>query len=499
MPTRSNRLTAIVVPGSAAFLYFNLFTLRGVPFLLDGDQVYFWTYGMRMLHGERIYQDFFTTRPPGTSLFYSALFGCLGERVWVTNLAVLALGVALCWLCFRIASRIMEGSFALLATALFLVLVYSKSLNGTHHWFSVLAVMGTVAMIVPKVSFRRVVAAGGLLGAASFFTQTRGAFALFAFAAFLAWDWRLKNESWPELLRRQAVLLGSFVGVLAILSSYFLLTAGFWTLWYFQITYVRQHLLQTEFLGLPEPLSWRRLPFLVRYLGVYALLPIVYALSLSRCWRERRGRTIRNWGTVTLLSLTGFCLCLEVALDVNWLRVFAVAMPAIILLIWMLVEAPKLRRFAVVLAWLVVTCLGMAQIWLRQTRPALAMDLPAGRAEVLPKTYEKLEWLAQRTKAEEFFFQAGWASFYLPLHLRNPFFVDVLEDTALTDANDVEVTVRQSETKQVRYILWPPRLNLPDTFYGPEQYHLAAFRDYLHSHYHLVQTFSDSDEIWEKN
>jgi hypothetical protein len=68
MPTRSNRLTAIVVPGSAAFLYFNLFTLRGVPFLLDGDQVYFWTYGMRMLHGERIYQDFFTTRPPGTAV-----------------------------------------------------------------------------------------------------------------------------------------------------------------------------------------------------------------------------------------------------------------------------------------------------------------------------------------------------------------------------------------------------------------------------------------------
>jgi hypothetical protein len=47
--------------------------------------------------------------------------------------------------------------------------------------------------------------------------------------------------------------------------------------------------------------------------------------------------------------------------------------------------------------------------------------------------------------------------------------------------------------------LWSPRLNFPDSFYGPEQYHLGQFRDYLHSRYHRVWSFSDRDEIWQRN
>src|ERR1700686_3588201 len=124
MPTGSNRFTAIILAGSAIYLYVNVFTFWGVPFLLGGDQVYFWTYGLRMLHGERIYHDFFTMHPPGTGLFYSTLVALFGERVWVTNLAVLLLGVLLCWVCFRIACQIMEEHLALLGTWLFLVLVY---------------------------------------------------------------------------------------------------------------------------------------------------------------------------------------------------------------------------------------------------------------------------------------------------------------------------------------------------------------------------------------
>ena len=208
---------------------------------------------------------------------------------------------------------------------------------------------------------------------------------------------------------------------------------------------------------------------------------------------------MRNWESVALLSLTGLCLLLEVALDVNWLRLFAVSLPAMILLLWLMAEMPGLRRCALIFGSILAFCVGAAQTWSRQTRPATVMELPAGRAAVLPRTFEKLDWLEQRTKPEEFFFQAGWTNLYLPLHLRNPFFVDVLEDTALTDENDVQLTVRQMETKQVRYVLWSPRLNAPYSFFGPEQYHLAAFRDYLHAHYHLVRTFSDSDEVWEKN
>ena len=35
----------------AVYLYLNLFVFPVIPILLTGDQVYFWTYGQRMLHG----------------------------------------------------------------------------------------------------------------------------------------------------------------------------------------------------------------------------------------------------------------------------------------------------------------------------------------------------------------------------------------------------------------------------------------------------------------
>jgi hypothetical protein len=498
-PMKHNtRHTAIVLAGSALFLSCNLFTLRGLPFLLDGDQVYFWTYGLRMLNRERMYRDFFSIRPPGAALVYAGLFGVLGQKIWVTNLAVLVLGVALCWLCFRVASQIMDARLAFLTTALFLTLVYGKMLNGTHHWFSVLAAMAAVATLAPGGTLGRVSGAGCWLGVAAFFTQTRGPFALLGIAAFLFWDWRRNKERWPELLERQGMLLGCFTGTLALLSSYFIAESGLGTLWYFQITYVRHHLVTAASLGLPEAVTWSRLPSLAQYLWAYVLLPVVYALSLYRCCRGPFGEAIGNCRTVMLLTLVGVCWTVEVALNVNWLRVFAVTLPGIILVIWLVAETKALRRAVVSVLWILAACLALAQVAYRQGRTATVMELPGGRAAVLPKDFEKLDWLAQRTKPGDAFFQAGWTSFYLPLRLHNPLFVDVLESTAVTNPPDVELSVRQMEAAKPRYVLWPPRLNAPDSFYGPLQYHVEPFRDYLHANYNLVCSFSDGDEVWER-
>jgi hypothetical protein len=156
--------------GAATYLYFNLFSPSHTPILLGGDQVYFWTYAQRMMDGERIYRDFFQFTPPGTDLLYLGLFKLFGPSVWVTNATVLALGVALCWLCFALAGEIMERQSAMLATIFFLVIVYGKLLNGTHHWFSVLAIMGALKIYMGEASAARTLGAGALLGLASFFT-----------------------------------------------------------------------------------------------------------------------------------------------------------------------------------------------------------------------------------------------------------------------------------------------------------------------------------------
>jgi hypothetical protein len=108
------------------------------------------------------------------------LFKFFGLRIWVTNAAVLLLGVALYWICFSIALRLMEQELALLASFLFLGLTYARLLNATHHWFSLLTVLCVVRIIMPVRTTPRVAAAGILLGIASCFTQTAGAAVLLA-------------------------------------------------------------------------------------------------------------------------------------------------------------------------------------------------------------------------------------------------------------------------------------------------------------------------------
>lgn len=180
-----NWFLILVVLGTSTYLYVNLFSFPNTPFLLGGDQVFFWTDAQRMLDGERIYQDFFQFTPPGTDLFYLALFKLFGANLWVTNAAVLVLGVSLCLLCFVLANQIMGRRSALLATVLFLVLINGKLLSGTHHVFSVLAIMGAVNICMRKITGARILIGGGLLGLASLFTQTHETVALLAVATLL--------------------------------------------------------------------------------------------------------------------------------------------------------------------------------------------------------------------------------------------------------------------------------------------------------------------------
>jgi hypothetical protein len=45
----------LLLSGVAAYLYVSLFFLPSTPFLLGGDQVFFWLPGMRMLDHARIF------------------------------------------------------------------------------------------------------------------------------------------------------------------------------------------------------------------------------------------------------------------------------------------------------------------------------------------------------------------------------------------------------------------------------------------------------------
>jgi hypothetical protein len=294
---------------AAAFLYVNLFRFPATPFLLEGDQVYFWSFAQRLLGGDHVYRDFLQYTPPGTDLVYRAALSLFGVRIWLPNAMDLVLGVALCSVCFRLARRIMDYEPALLATALFLVWIFAKALNGTHHYWSMLAILCAIL-----VAERSPLVVGTLLGASCYFTQTHGVFALAGYAIF--------RRSWCDLLRASM----AFAVVLIALEAPYIADVGLAKLWYFEVTYPvnyvsggSQHL---SLLGLPT--TWRNLPNLIQRALVDLMLPIVYAITL---WRVRM-REVR------LIALIGGALFLEIVLSPDWVRAYAVSMPAVILAVW---------------------------------------------------------------------------------------------------------------------------------------------------------------------
>ncbi len=452
----------------------------------------------RLLRGERIYLDFFQFTPPGTDLIYLGAFHLFGPRLWVPNLIVLVLGSALCWVCFRIARQILPQAQAFFAASLFLVALYGKLLNATHHWFSELAVLSAVSLLMTRTSAARIVSAGALLGIATFFTQTRGPIAAVAFLLFFAWNRYRTQTSWRSCFQQVGLLIAPLLITWLALSSYFIVTLGWRELWYWQITYTLRHQVTgAHSLGLPSPLAWRNLPANIPYLLVYLSLPFAYGFSLWLAWRERSELPRPEEAPRMLLTLTGLVTALEIAQSPSWLRVYCVAAPAILLLAWVLHHTGRWQRSLRGVLWIIVLFLMFHQIRMQRRFLHSRVHTPAGTTVTFETMAEKLNWIGQHTQPGDFFFQAPWPGVYLPLQLKNPIFADSFEANDFTRPEFVTDGIRQLNQKRVEYILWPPRLEQPESPETSAQYHLGPFVDFLHEHYQRVATFPDQDEIWQ--
>ena len=492
----------LLLIGAALYLWLNLFASLHIPFLLEGDQTWFRANALRMLHGEKIYHDFFQFTPPGTDVFHLTLLKFFGLHMWVMNVAVLLVGVALCWLCFSIAKLMMEQKLAVLATALFLVLVYTRLLDATHHWFSLLAVLCAVRILMPGNTPARIVAAGALLGLASFFTQTTGASCAVALLLFLIWEGRSTGKLWRRIVGSQLVLVLAFAATISMLCAYFIAESGWKPICYMLITYPQHFVAYGDhrfFPRISQLPNLRGLPDLVAYLFLYALMLVIYPAVLWHCWHRRNNLAIRERAQLVLVSLVGLAVVLEMITRVNRVRIFSVSMPALILLFWVIAHARKRQAFLVTAGWIIVACFAVQQTALRYRQYQEIANLPSGKAALTAERYEHFSWLMEHTKPGDLFFQSSWPNVYFPLDLRSPAFVDGLTTNEVTRPEWVDLTIRQVEDKQVKYILCSPWLYRQFDPRHPWEDHLEPFRTYLRSHYTRVHVFSDQDEIWERN
>lgn len=497
--TKQTWLQLPLLIGTSLYLYVQLFAFPDIPALLPGDQNFFWVYALRTLRGEWPYRDFFQFTPPGTDLFFATLFKLFGAQIWVMNFAVLILGVAFSWLCFQLAKRFMEQSMALLAALLCLILIYSDRLDATHHWFSLLAGLFAVKVLMLERTTFRVAIAGILLGIGSFFTQSAGVAGVLAVLVSLAWEHFSARKPWRTTLKQQLLLVLVFSLTWSVLSAPFIVAAGWKQFWYLQVIYPANYVVyKHEFLfpGLVAPTTWRALPEPAHRLFIYILIVTVCPLVLLDCWRKRR--VSPHGMQLVLLSMMGLSLFLEIATRMNWNRVYAVATPAMILFVWFVGRTGKVRPYAIAALWTILVCVAAMQTRSRRHLTLAVADLPAGKAALSFEEFEEFSWLKQHTKPGDPFFQGSWLNIYAPLELHSPVFVDGLWPSDRTRPEDVALTIQQVEQARLKYILWIPRWSTPEPSDPPGQDHLGPFRAYLTSHYARVHVFSNQDEVWER-
>lgn len=502
MAARPRAAPLLLLGGAALYLYLNLFAFPCIPVLLQGDQNNFWAYALRMLQGERVYRDFFQFTTPGTDLVFLALFKMFGTSIWVTDVAVIALGVSLCWVCFDLSARIMPRAWATVGTATFLVLVYGPLLDATHHWFGLLAMLSAARALMPRRTTGRLATAGALLGVASFFTQSTGVAGVAGLSIALAWEGLLAREQWADIVWRQLTLMMAFGTTLGVLCAYPIAQVGWHELWYDWVTY------PTKFVRISVPLfrfrfagfsAWQVIVALGIHLQracIYALLLFAHPWVWWQCWRRRRDSSAATTTTLMLLSLPGFLLLLPAVTRPNWGRLYQVFLPTMILSFWLLAET-RARRNMKAVFWAVLALSALSQTAARQRQSKMTLDLPAGRAVVADEDrFEQFSWLREHTTPGDWFFQTRWLNSYFPLKLKTPGFVDALTQTEMTRPEQVARTVQQLVQTSVQYILWTPE-GPPD---GSPHYRgdrLEPFHAYLLAHYRRVHVFSNQDEIWQ--
>ncbi len=493
-------------------LYLRLFALPRTPIIVPGiDQWVYLAAAWRMLNGEIIYKDFFQYTAPGTQTLYLALFELFGVHAWIPNAVMILVGMAFAGLIVIISRRVLTGPSAYLPGVLFVALSFLKEVNATHHWYSALAVIGAVALTIDARSPARVAGAGLLCGLAAFFTQTTGAAAALGLCAFLVWERRHTSRSWRWFLARLGRLLAAFLATMVVLNAYFVWKAGLgqflgctvgFMLKYFR-TYPINNL-QIYLRQAPDSPHWYNLYQWVEWGLLHALLPLVYVLFFVRYLRERSKQPGEAWERLVLLNVMGFCLLASVAPGPSLLRLRIVALPfALIDLVWFLRAQRTVSKVLRDFLWLGATVLVVGRPLAWQIRSKHCLDLPGGRVCMRSAgSRDELQWLARRTHPSDYFFDFGWeVNPYVLLQLRNPTRMPFLTPTEFTRPEQVRAVVEALEEHQVRYVLCPVDFDYEVIAFSlsPSVNHLAPFLEYLRTHYHVVKTFEDSDQVWERN
>jgi len=489
--------------GASTFLFFSLFIFPNLPIWTGGDQAIFLADANRMLHGEALYRDFFQMTFPATQLYYLSLFKLFGPRTWIPNLTLALLGVSLTFLIYRLSRKILPLRYAPLPALVWLTFIFHEKFDATHHWFSILAVLSALLVLIDGRTPRRIFFTGTLCGLGACFTQSHGLAALLAFGLFLYLEKKAHPHSEQFLARNLAGLLAGFSLPIVLIVGPFLLRAG-WSrfascTFIFLFKYYHAFQVGNDWRGYMislVPLARSlRIWKLAAFLLVHATIPLIYILILVRYFRGvlRNDSVMRP--KVLLISLLGLFLFLGVASTPTWSRLYYVSFPAIVLFAWWLNGAGKVGQRLLNGLYTATILLMIGLPIATQARTSYFLNLPGGRTAFLnTEQFGRYRWVAEHTHPGDYFFGGFYPDFYFLLGVNNPAKVPFVTPDDYTRPQDVADAIEGLEIHHVGLVVWETALDLPPL---PATDHLGPLREYIGQHYRVVKSFSEY-EAWAR-
>jgi hypothetical protein len=536
------------------FLYLRTFLYSGTPFVAADDQDLFFARAIRMMHGQVPYRDFFEIVTPATEWLYAAAFHLVGVHAWVISALAVAVGAAFCLLLTRMAQRLFSGTTILLPAALFLVMDFSSGLSLTHQWYSTLAAMAAVCVLMGGTSLRRLLSASVLCGAATLFTQTKGVFVFLAVACYLVWiepsdplSSRLdstprpsnfrhpersaagaqsKNHVGPDLATTSrpypaipiakpkaqthraiqlAMLVLPYFAIVLAAMAYYVSKAGFHAVWFDLVVFPTKYMSTAE---LNTPITYlRQIPELVHVrhaadfvtvipvVFIYLLVPFAYLAGGYTLWSSRTETPASIWRQLVLIHLVGVALFLAVAPGPRFFRLCTVAPPAVLIYVWLVERQPRVRAFLLPLSWIVVAAFGVLLPFHRQVGWHAALDLPIGHTSFSDRQlFDEFQWFSQHSSPGEMLFNDAALGLYLSLN--NPTATEFINYDETTRPEQASTLLAAIQRRPPQFIVLEPA-----TEAIPALDQTRPFRQYVYTHYRLAKVFplnhsAYSKEVW---
>ncbi|WP_263383968.1 hypothetical protein [Granulicella arctica] len=501
-PTRPWGIAAALAVLTFVLCYLRNFVLFHTPVMLWGDQLLYATNGARMISGQMPYRDFFELMPAGTDLVYTVLFHLFGIRLWIPNLLMDCLAGVVVLLTTLAAGSILRSRFVWAPGLLALGLGLFGGLDATHHWFSTVATLAALVVLLRGIALPRVAVGGLLCGIAASFTQSKGALVTAGFLIYVVWRSRRSGVPRSTAWRGCAVLCATALASFLAINGYYMQQLGLREWWRWVVLFPLRFYSTTPGQDWRSPLvDLGSHPGLLKWVVViylYLVVPLVYAVLLLSPKLKRAPPQVSD--RLILITIIGLAMFLGIVPSLSMMRASAVCFPATILLAWLIAQSSGWYRLfgqtTVALSLAIALLLAIRQ----QESHWYYLDLSAGRTAISDRyKYDLYLWMAEHTHSGDPYL--GIAAMSLPLGLQTPGPIQAPGPWEYYRPEHVDRSIAAMETYRIPLLVLSP-LSFYEAFPKERGYgenHFFAYDQYIRQHYHRLKQFSNAAEVWQRN